>query len=81
MHAYRIFSIKMKLKQVPCPDKSVRSYLGQIDIYTCTIKISKSVGHVSMYSMYVGVYGYAFRHALSYGAETWQWVRGWAHEV
>ena len=31
--------------------------------------------------MYVGVYGYAFRRALRYGAENWRGGRRYAHEV
>ena len=31
--------------------------------------------------MYVCVSGYAFRHALRYGAETWHGDRGWASEA
>ena len=40
-----------------------------------TTKISKSV------SMYVRMYGYAFRRALGYRGETWHRGRGWAQEV
>ena len=29
----------------------------------------------------MSVSGYAFFHALRYGAETWHGGRGWAHEV
>ena len=29
----------------------------------------------------VRMYGYAFRHALKYGAETWLGARGQAHKV
>ena len=31
--------------------------------------------------MYLGLSGYAFHHALWYGAETWHGGRGWAHEA
>ena len=42
---------------------------------TTTSRISKSA------SKYVSMYGYAFRRALRYGAETWHEDRGRAHDV